>query len=145
MLRALSTSEPEGTYGNVLGGKKEKATVQCARILGANNGSFASQISIQWYLAFGHEQKNVHQTALCDRGSARIAALRPAARYETEKLAGNFEYSTESLYTANSVEQVRDFVKRQVKSKVLGTRHCFQQDSRLHKPSPLVEARGRGG
>jgi len=59
--------------------------------------------------------------------------------------AGNFEYSTESLYTANSVEQVRDFVKRQAKLKVLGTRHCFQQDSRLHKPSPLVEARGRGG
>ncbi len=41
--------------------------------------------------------------------------------------AGNFEYSTERLYPANSVQQVRDFVKGQNKLKVLGTRHCFNR------------------
>ncbi|HYT21087.1 MAG TPA: D-arabinono-1,4-lactone oxidase [Candidatus Polarisedimenticolia bacterium] len=48
--------------------------------------------------------------------------------------AGNFEYSTNSLYTADSVEQVKDFVKRQGKLKVLGTRHCFNKiaDSASH-------------
>jgi alditol oxidase len=39
--------------------------------------------------------------------------------------SGNHEYSTERLYTANSLEQVREFVKKQSKLKVLGTRHCF--------------------
>jgi xylitol oxidase len=39
--------------------------------------------------------------------------------------AGNLEYSTEHLYFANSLEQVQQFVKRQGKLKVLGTRHCF--------------------
>ncbi len=41
--------------------------------------------------------------------------------------AGNFEYGTENLYTANSVEQARDFVSKQAKLKVLGTRHCFNK------------------
>src|SRR5258708_17385861 len=39
--------------------------------------------------------------------------------------AGNLEYGTERLYSANSVEQVREFVAKQNKLKVLGTRHCF--------------------
>src|SRR5438105_1960604 len=39
--------------------------------------------------------------------------------------AGNFEYSTDRLYSATSLEQVREFVKKQGKLKVLGTRHCF--------------------
>src|ERR1700730_5357231 len=39
--------------------------------------------------------------------------------------AGNFEYSTERMYSANSLEQVREFVKKESKLKVLGTRHCF--------------------
>jgi len=41
--------------------------------------------------------------------------------------AGNFEYSTERLYSANSLQQVRDFVGKQAKLKVLGTRHCFNR------------------
>jgi alditol oxidase len=41
--------------------------------------------------------------------------------------AGNFEYSTERLYSANSLEQVRDFVRKQASLKVLGTRHCFNK------------------
>ena len=52
------------------------------------------------------------------------------ARLPVSKLknwAGNFEYSTESLYPADSVEQVREFVKTQGKLKVLGTRHCFNR------------------
>lgn len=46
--------------------------------------------------------------------------------------AGNVEYSTEQLYSATSLEQAKDFVKRHDRFKVLGTRHCFNQiaDSR---------------
>ncbi len=39
--------------------------------------------------------------------------------------AGNLEYSTDRLYAATSIEQVRDYVKKESKLKVLGTRHCF--------------------
>lgn len=39
--------------------------------------------------------------------------------------AGNIEYGTERLCSATSVEQVREFVAKQSKLKVLGTRHCF--------------------
>ncbi len=39
--------------------------------------------------------------------------------------AGNLEYSTENLYPANSLGQIREFVKKQSRLKVLGTRHCF--------------------
>ena len=41
--------------------------------------------------------------------------------------AGNFEYSTENLYPAASLEQVQEFVKKQNRLKVLGTRHCFNK------------------
>jgi xylitol oxidase len=39
--------------------------------------------------------------------------------------SGNLEYGTEQLYSATSVEQVREFVAKHSKLKVLGTRHCF--------------------
>jgi xylitol oxidase len=39
--------------------------------------------------------------------------------------AGNLEYSTERLYSAQSLDQVRQFVKERPHLKVLGTRHCF--------------------
>src|SRR5215467_14563667 len=39
--------------------------------------------------------------------------------------AGNVQYSTEQLFSADSVEQVKNLVVRQQKLKVLGTRHCF--------------------
>ena len=39
--------------------------------------------------------------------------------------AGNLEYSTENLYAAKSQQQIQDFVKKQSKLKVLGSRHCF--------------------
>ena len=48
--------------------------------------------------------------------------------------AGNVEYSTESLSSVTSMEQVRDFVRKHSKFKVLGTRHCFNKiaDSKDH-------------
>jgi xylitol oxidase len=39
--------------------------------------------------------------------------------------SGNLEYGTERMYSANSLEEVRAFVAKQGKLKVLGTRHCF--------------------
>src|ERR1700681_1546379 len=46
--------------------------------------------------------------------------------------AGNLVYGTDRLYSANSSQQVRDYVKRESNLKVLGTRHCFNNiaDSR---------------
>jgi xylitol oxidase len=59
---------------------------------------------------------------------ASPAVLRLLAWAGTDKLtnwAGNLEYSTDHLYAAKSLEQVQDFVKKQPKLKVLGSRHCF--------------------
>jgi xylitol oxidase len=50
-----------------------------------------------------------------------------AAGDKLKNWAGNVDYSTENLYAANSVLQVQDFVKKQNKLKVLGTRHCFNK------------------
>jgi alditol oxidase len=50
------------------------------------------------------------------------------ARVPNAKLAnwaGNLEYGTDNLYQANSSEEVLEFVKKQQRFKVLGTRHCF--------------------
>jgi alditol oxidase len=55
-------------------------------------------------------------------------ALRLLALAQLDKLtnwAGNLEYSTDRMYAAKSLEEVRDFVKKQDQLKVLGTRHCF--------------------
>jgi xylitol oxidase len=59
---------------------------------------------------------------------ASPAVLRLLAWAGADKLtnwAGNLEYSTDHLYAAKSLEQVQDFVKKQPKLKVLGSRHCF--------------------
>jgi len=39
--------------------------------------------------------------------------------------AGNLEYSTHRVYSAKLFEDVRDYVKKTSRLKVLGTRHCF--------------------
>jgi xylitol oxidase len=39
--------------------------------------------------------------------------------------AGNLEYGTEKLSTAESLKRVQEFVRKEKKLKVLGTRHCF--------------------
>ena len=41
--------------------------------------------------------------------------------------SGNFEFSTDRIANASSVDQVRNFVKSQSKLKALGTRHCFNK------------------
>ena len=58
--------------------------------------------------------------------------------------AGNLEYSTENLYSANSMEQAQDFVKKQSQLKVLGTRHCFNNiaDSKYNLLSLAVDGQG---
>jgi xylitol oxidase len=46
--------------------------------------------------------------------------------------AGNIQYGTDGLYSATSVEQAQEFVRKHARMKVLGTRHCFNHiaDSR---------------
>src|SRR5207249_5466251 len=46
--------------------------------------------------------------------------------------AGNLEYSTDQLYTGHALKEVRDYVKKTKKLKVLGSRHSFNNiaDSR---------------
>src|SRR5437588_4430033 len=48
-----------------------------------------------------------------------------ASKDKLKNWAGNLQYSTDRLYSANSLVQVRDYVKKENKLKVLGTRHCF--------------------
>jgi xylitol oxidase len=48
-----------------------------------------------------------------------------AADKKLKNWAGNYEYSTDRLYPAKSVDQARELVKKYSKLKVLGTRHCF--------------------
>jgi xylitol oxidase len=50
-----------------------------------------------------------------------------AAGDKLKNWAGNFEYGTDQVYTAGSLEQVRNFIKREKSLKVLGTRHCFNK------------------
>src|ERR1017187_5272592 len=63
--------------------------------------------------------------ALAGSGIQRLFAW--ASDRRLTNWAGNFEFSTERLYEANSVEQVRKIVKAHKKLKVLGTRHCFNR------------------
>ncbi|PYX34274.1 MAG: FAD-binding protein, partial [Acidobacteria bacterium] len=66
-------------------------------------------------------------------GSAALMSpiVRPLLTWAgAEKLtnwAGNIEYSTQQQYSATSLDEVRAFVKKQNKLKVLGTRHCFNK------------------
>jgi alditol oxidase len=59
---------------------------------------------------------------------ARPIVMPLLTRFSSEKLknwAGNLEYGTDRLYSANSVDAVREYVHKTEKFKVLGTRHCF--------------------
>src|SRR5262249_9024714 len=59
-------------------------------------------------------------------GSCFISPLMAWATAEKiMNLAGNIEYSTESVSAASSFEQVRDFVQKHGKLNGLGPRHCF--------------------
>ena len=46
-------------------------------------------------------------------------------REKLKNWAGNIQYSTDRLYFPESIEQVKELVKKYSKLKVLGTRHCF--------------------
>jgi len=48
-----------------------------------------------------------------------------AGRERLRNWAGNVEYSTDRVQTFDSLEQLQDCVKKEIKLKVLGTRHCF--------------------
>jgi xylitol oxidase len=55
-----------------------------------------------------------------------ISPLLAWARAEKLKnWAGNVEYGTDRLYSATSVQQAQEFVRKHARLKVLGTRHCF--------------------
>lgn len=79
----------------------------------------------------GNSDLAVNKRTFIKLSSATIASpavLRLLAWAGADKLtnwAGNLEYSTDHLYAAKSLEQVQDFVKKQAKLKVLGSRHCF--------------------
>ncbi len=46
--------------------------------------------------------------------------------------SGNYQYGTDRLYPANSLEQVQALVRSHDKLKVLGTRHCFNAIADSH-------------
>ena len=48
-----------------------------------------------------------------------------AAKNKLTNWAGNFEYSTDRLFPAHSLEQITSYTKKRKQFKVLGTRHCF--------------------
>jgi alditol oxidase len=58
-------------------------------------------------------------------GSALFPNLAWGGEDKLMNWAGNIQYSTETLSSLASVEQVQEFVKKQSRFKVLGTRHCF--------------------
>jgi len=72
---------------------------------------------------------------ICSAALTSPLLSRMAAWASGEKLhnwAGNVEYGTDRVYSANSLEEVQNFIRKQSKLKVLGTRHCFNHiaDSR---------------
>jgi alditol oxidase len=75
----------------------------------------------------------VNKRAFLKRSSMLMAmpALSPLLAWalgdKVKNWAGNVEYSTEKLYAADSMEQVKNFVTREENFKVLGTRHCFNK------------------
>jgi alditol oxidase len=65
---------------------------------------------------------------LCAAAIAMPPLSRVLAWAGGEKLknwAGNIEYGTDRLYVATSADQAQEYVRKQSKLKVLGTRHCF--------------------
>jgi xylitol oxidase len=48
-----------------------------------------------------------------------------AAGDQLKNWAGNVQYGSDRLYSATSMEQAQEFVRKHTRLKVLGTRHCF--------------------
>ena len=64
--------------------------------------------------------------------SPYLSRLAWAAEEKLHNWAGNVEYGTDRVYSASSVEEVQEFVRKQSKLKVLGTRHCFNHIADSH-------------
>jgi xylitol oxidase len=67
---------------------------------------------------------------LCTMAMSGPFLARLVSWAEGEKLsnwAGNVVYGTDRLYSAQSLENVQEFVHKTEKFKVLGTRHCFNR------------------
>lgn len=67
-------------------------------------------------------------------GSALTPLAGLAQNDKITNWAGNYTYSTSSVWKANSAEEARELIKKHSKLKVLGTRHCFNNiaDSKDH-------------
>ena len=64
-----------------------------------------------------------------------------AEERELTNWSGNLEYSTDHLYSATSLDDVRRFVKANEHLKVLGTRHCFNDIA--NTPSQFLSLRSQ--
>jgi alditol oxidase len=58
-------------------------------------------------------------------GRVLLPLLAWASEEKLTNWAGNVEYGTDQLFSAKSLDQVQQFVRKQNRLKVLGTRHCF--------------------
>jgi xylitol oxidase len=58
--------------------------------------------------------------------------LRAMPDEKLKNWSGNFEFSTDRVTPAKSVEQVHEFVMKEPKLKALGTRHCFNRIADSH-------------
>src|SRR5215469_2568758 len=68
--------------------------------------------------------------------AAATMPLEISAFASPEKLtnwAGNIEYSTDNVTSANSVAAVQGFVRKHSNFKTLGTRHCFNRIADSHQ------------
>jgi alditol oxidase len=66
----------------------------------------------------------------CIPGAVASPLLAPLLAWGSEGLknwAGNLEYGTDQLYSAKSLGQVQEFIRKEKQLKVLGTRHCFNE------------------
>jgi xylitol oxidase len=75
-----------------------------------------------------HGQENIYQTLLGRDDRPRdFTAVHLGVRRKTEQLGGKRRIRHGELYKATTVEQIQQFVRKQNKLKVLGTRHCFNR------------------
>ena len=75
---------------------------------------------------FTYEQEILYQALCCCHGDpGRLAPVGVGGRRKTQKLGRQSRVQYGPLYAATSLEQVRDYVRKENRLKVLGTRHCF--------------------
>ena len=82
-------------------------------------------------------------STLAARMFVRLSAW--AASGKLTNWAGNIEYGTERLSAANTVAQVKEFVAKHSKFKVLGTRALLQSDCGQLGRVPVSASDGRCG